>query len=151
MVKINRRRSSCKPDVQALATRQHLSATAPPLPNPMIGNICISCLWPSSMCCNFISLLLIKKAISLACTRLLSWENASLLQVLNEIRAGVHGVCLRGEAGSHTRAASDLNRFLFTEIKKRMCCRQSFYIVTSLLGNIKKHKEKGIRMTCYPA
>lgn len=84
---------------------------------------------------NFISLLLIKKKkkreISLACTRLLSPENASLLQVLNEIRAGAPGLCLRGEAGRHTGDASDLNTVLFIYIKKRMCCKHSSYTVKS--------------------
>lgn len=83
----------------------------------MIGNIFISCLWPNSMCCNFISLLLMKKS------NLLSLHQAALArkcfcQVLNEVRAGVPHICLRGEAGSHTRDASDFNGVLSISLKE---------------------------------
>jgi len=61
-----------------------------------MGNICISCRWPSSMLCNFISLLLIKSHLA-ASTMLLPGENTSPLRVLNESRAGVPSILPKEE------------------------------------------------------
>lgn len=80
IVEIHRRWSSCKPSVEALATKQRFSAK-----KNTLGNICVSCLWPNSMHCNFISLLLIKKAMLLLCpSKIFSltsahWNEGSLI------------------------------------------------------------------------